>query len=450
MWITALALGRADTRDVIVTAGTDHALHLWDAVTAEALASPLEGHTDRIRAIAIGRAGARDIVASAGADRTVRIWDAITGQPVGDPLIHPWSVTTVAVATAKHRGIVVSAGIEEVVRVWDAPGDVRNVGTPLRGHTAAVTAVAVGRCADRDVVASVSNDTTVRLWDPETGQPAHATLVGHTADVTAVACGKGGDRDIVVSACGGMVVGGSVMLRVWDVASGEPIADLLSGNSGLLGVTAVAVGRAGTRDLIVATMVDRTVHLWDAVTLEPVGPPASGHTGHGPPVDDVDLGTVGGRAIIATAGQDGTVRVRDAGDGSAVGAPLEVPGVSALALGRAGAGDVIVTGAWNGAVRVWDALQRRPSAEPLIGHTRRVTAVTSAHVAGRDLIVTAGDDGTVRLWDAVDGAALEVIHALGPVASVALGPGTPGEASIYFTTGVAVGAVAVQTMAVSR
>ena len=105
-------------------------------------------------------------------------------------------------------------------------------------------------------------------------------------------------------------VGGSVMLRVWDAATGEPIGELLTGYTG---VTAVAVGRAGTREIIVATLDNRMVQVWDALTLQPVGYPVSGHSGHGPPVDGVAVGDLGdladgwvpGRAVAPAAGGHG-------------------------------------------------------------------------------------------------------------------------------------------------
>ena len=39
-----------------------------------------------VTAVAIGRAGGRDVIVSGGQDATVRVWDAVTGQPRGEPL----------------------------------------------------------------------------------------------------------------------------------------------------------------------------------------------------------------------------------------------------------------------------------------------------------------------------------------------------------------------------
>ena len=44
-------------------------------------------------------------------------------------------------------------------------------------------------------------------------------------------------------------------------------------------VNAVAIGRAGDRDIIVSGSDDGTVRIWDAVTGNPVGDPLAGHDG---------------------------------------------------------------------------------------------------------------------------------------------------------------------------
>ena len=75
-----MAAGRAGDREVIVSAGYDGTVRVWDAVTGQP-ASPLTGHGS-VYAVAAGRAGDREVIVSAGDDGTVRVWDAVTGQPV--------------------------------------------------------------------------------------------------------------------------------------------------------------------------------------------------------------------------------------------------------------------------------------------------------------------------------------------------------------------------------
>jgi len=102
----------------------------------------------------------------------------------------------------------------------------------------------------------------VRVWDAVTGQPAGPPLTGHTRTVAAVAVGRAGDRQVIVSGSDDGTV------RVWDAVTGQPAGPPLTGHTRT--VAAVAVGRAGDRDVIVSGGYDKTVRVWDAVTGEPV------------------------------------------------------------------------------------------------------------------------------------------------------------------------------------
>ena len=171
--------------------------------------------------------------------------------------------------------------------------------------------MAVGRAGDREVIVSGGYDGTVRVWDAVTGQPAlpaadrphqHSDRggggpgrgprgdrlrqlrrygaglgrghrqpaipprTGHTSTVTAVAVGRAGDRDVIVSGDEDGTV------RVWDAVTGQPVVPPLTGHTDP--VAAVAVGRAGDRDVIVSGDLDGTVRVWDAVTGQPARPAA--------------------------------------------------------------------------------------------------------------------------------------------------------------------------------
>ncbi|MEU4711405.1 caspase family protein [Nocardia salmonicida] len=136
---------------------------------------------------------------------------------------------------------------------------------------------------------------------------------------------------------------------------------------------------------------DKTVRLWDAHTLQPIGEPLTGHTGS---VLSVAFSPDGTR--LATASNDKTVRIWDARAGQPIGAPLigHTDGVSDVAFSPDGTHLATDSGA---TVRIWDARTLQPIGEPLTGHTGSVSSVAFSPDGTR---LATASSGTVRIWDA--------------------------------------------------
>ena len=432
--VSAVAIGRARDRDIIVSGSDDGMVRIWDAVTGDPVGGPLPGRDRLVKAVAIGPAGDRDIIVSGADDGTMRIWDAVTGEPVRVQRADLFgSVTAVAIGRAGDRDIIVASDYG-MVRIWDAvTGD--PVGGPLPGRNRLVKAVAIGRSGDGDIIISGCDDGTVRIWDAVTGDPVNARVAGYYGSVTAMAIGRAGDRDIIVSGSDdGMVriwdavtrarlsghdrpvsavaigragdrdiiISGSDdgTMRIWDAVTGHPASAALAGHDGP--VTAMAIGRAGDRDIIVSGSFDETVRIWDAVTGDPAdGPPV----GHEDWVTAVAIGRAGKQDIIISGSGDRTVRIWDAVTGDPVGSPLvgHDGSVRAVAIGRAGDRDIIISGSDDSTMRIWDAVTGDPVGGPLVGHYGSVTAVAIGRARDRDIIISGSGDRTVRIWDAVTG-----------------------------------------------
>ncbi len=58
-------------------------------------------------------------------------------------------------------------------------------------------------------------------------------------------------------------------LRVWDVATGDPVGDPFTGHGDW--VSAVAVGELDGRAVVVSGGWDQAVRVWDVATGDPVG-----------------------------------------------------------------------------------------------------------------------------------------------------------------------------------
>ena len=72
-------------------------------------------------------------------------------------------------------------------------------------------------------------------------------------------------------------------------------------------MNAVAIGRAGNRDLIVSGSDDHTIRIWDAANGILVGTPLTGHDDW---VNAVATGRAGDRDLIVSGSDDRTVLVR--------------------------------------------------------------------------------------------------------------------------------------------
>ncbi|WP_327000897.1 hypothetical protein OHA72_38000 [Dactylosporangium sp. NBC_01737] len=118
----------------------------------------------------------------------------------------------------------------------------------------------------------------------------------------------------------------------------------------------------------------------------------------------------GGRTLLASGGDDATVRLWDPEAGAAVGDPLTGHAGPVLALTAVALPDgrtLLASGGDDGTVRLWDPVTGAAAGHPLTGHAGPVLALAAAALS-EDVAVLAsgGDDGTVRLWDPADGQEL--------------------------------------------
>ena len=253
------------------------------------------------------------------------------------------------------------------------------------GHQGAVMAVAFSPDGTRLV--SGSADNSLRIWDVATGQPIGAPLLGHTARVRAVAFSPDGRR--IVSGAADQT------LRLWDSSSGQPIGRPLEGHRGA--VRSVAFSPDGR--LILSGSFDHTLSLWDGGSGRPIGLPLQGHRDA---VQSVAFSPDGRRFVSGSA--DGTLRLWDGNTGTPIGPPMAGHSQDVRAVAFRPDGRQIVSGSTDRTVRRWDANTGKPLGIPLVGHDDAVRSV--AFSPDGSLIVSASADNTLRLWGASDGRPL--------------------------------------------
>ena len=82
---------------------------------------------------------------------------------------------------------------------------------------------------------------------------------------------------------------------------------------------------------------------------------------------------------------------------------------------------VIASAGYDGTVRVWDPHDADTTIAVHTGHTGWVNGVCAVEVDGRPVIASAGYDRTVQVWDPHDTHTTIAVHS--PVADVAALPG---------------------------
>ncbi len=141
-------------------------------------------------------------------------------------------------------------------------------GEILGQHPGPVWAVATTVLPDgRPVAVTGSGDAMVRIWDLTTGAPLGDPLTGHTDTVAAVATVVLPDgRSVAVTGSGDATV------RIWDLTTGTPLGDPLTGHTnGVMGVTTVVLPDG--RPVAVTCGFDATVRIWDLQRMAAVQEP---------------------------------------------------------------------------------------------------------------------------------------------------------------------------------
>jgi WD40 repeat protein len=476
--------GHLDGRTLLATTGVDGTVRVWDPAAGHPVGQPLTGHTGAVFGVCAlpgtdpaGHPDGRTLLATAGADGTVRVWDPAAGRPVGQPLTgHTGAVFGVCALSgtdpAGHpdgRTLLATSGDDGTVRVWD-PATGRPVGQPLTGHTGPVRGVCTlpgtdpaGHPDGRTLLATTGDDGTVRVWDPATGHPVGEPLAESPASITALAAPGAAGADCLTLASDGTLhswTAPTASLATLPAARHTCAVAVHTGTAHDILLTGDTAGFLHTTDLATHRPLYPPVRLdhgallnlcplpgqpatiaaagrSGAITLHPLNPTAAttntplrllGHTG---PIRALCLiQQPDNPPLLASAGNDATIRIWDLHTAAPHGTPLTghhgwIWSLTTLACPPEQTPHLASAGA-DATIRIWDPHTGQQTGPPLTGHTDQTRALTCATTAdGRTLLVSGSHDGTIRLWDPATGAPVHTIPLPTPVHALLQQPPDP-------------------------
>jgi WD40 repeat protein len=259
---------------ILATGTEDGTVQLWDVATHVKIATLPTSDTVPVNSVAFSPHGQTLAI---GYDDGTQLWSVaphhyheIGGPlPPGAPL--PGFVSRVALVAFSHDGKILATGNDDgTVQLWDmASPHYRKIGDPLTSRLGGVDSVSFS--PDGQTLATANNSATVRLWDVR-AQKQIGTLTSHGDPVDLVAFGPGG-HTLATAYYSGTV-------RLWHIAPHQ-IPTPLTGGTGQTYQGVVALSPDGKTLASASGESGRsngTVRLWDLATGQQIATLPTGDT----------------------------------------------------------------------------------------------------------------------------------------------------------------------------
>ncbi|WP_342778452.1 WD40 repeat domain-containing serine/threonine protein kinase [Herbidospora galbida] len=296
--IYSVAVGGDKDHPVVVTAGVDRSVRMWNAESHKALGKPIYAHGDWVYAVATAEVNGRPLAVTGSRDGSVRVWDVEKRKAVGGGLWgHGNAVYTVAIGKVGSKWVAASGGADGRIRLWDLKTR-QPIGGGIRAHKDVINWLSFGQVGDKTVIVSASEDKSLKVWDASSRKQYGKTFKGHGKPVYSVTTGEVDGKAVAISG------GEDEKVRIWDLKTGKQVGKSLTGHKD--NVYSLAYREIGGHPMAVSGSTDGTLRMWDLEKSEEVGKPVKAHDGKN--VYSVGFADVDGKTVVVSAGEDKRVR----------------------------------------------------------------------------------------------------------------------------------------------
>ncbi len=360
----------ADSK-VLASGGCQDSIGLWDVTSGKQLCK-IRGHGGRITCVSFSPDG--KVLASGGEDQAIHLWNALTGKELRLFGGHEEPINHVSFSPAAN--VLVTSSEDDTIRFWNVP-----TGKEMQ-QLRAEGSYALFSPSGKELVSVRSlGEDHVRVLEALSGREIRR-FGGPLFLPSAVSSSLDGE----ILAIGG----GDGAVHVWKAGSGQQLR-LLQRPLGTV-VCSIALSPNGAT-LACAVHDLRVLHsgsldLWQVST----GDKVHQLVGHQDTVRCVVFCPT--REILASAGDDGTVRIWEVATGKQLGQLVHEGEVLCVAFSPDG--KTIASGGTEKRVRLWEVATKRERLE-LGGHLAGISSL----VFSRDgrLVASGSKDCTALVWD---------------------------------------------------
>ncbi|XP_075871391.1 peroxisomal biogenesis factor 7 isoform X9 [Nelusetta ayraudi] len=161
---------------LLVAAGGDGSLQLWDTANHRAPLRVVKEHTQEVYSVDWSQTRGENLVVSGSWDHCAKVWDPALGQSLTTLRGHEGVVYS-TVWSPHIPGCFASASGDGTLRVWDVKSAACRLAVPA--HSAEI--LSCDWCKyDQNLVATAAVDCSVCVWDLRNIRQAVSQLTGHT------------------------------------------------------------------------------------------------------------------------------------------------------------------------------------------------------------------------------------------------------------------------------